>query len=278
MCDETILNPTMKFLILVFLISGMTVACSSNNSSGNTTKTDIIKTDAAPTRTVNRLWLGKWERRRWQNDASLEITNIQNDSIKFSLSASSGGHTGELEGMAIVNGHLAIFSNREESGTCLIQFKLIGDSTIVIDQKRGYCFAGMGVTYDGDYKSSKGLPEAEPTENLISLGIFKTKKDDSIFKALVGNSYALFVNSTQLTSEDDDLDSLNAAVRSSGVRGLFTSVENIIMTDSLNNIWAAVIDDNKVYYFTNKKEYKERLPKTIDSWRQRFRGYPIIYK
>lgn len=268
----------MKFLILLFLIGSITVGCSSNDASSDTAKTDIIKTDTAPTQPVSKSWLGKWERRRWQNDASLEITNIKRDSIEFSLFASSGGHTGELEGIAIVNGNFAVFQNKDESDTCLIQFKLIGDSIIAIDQKQGFCFAGMAVTYDGDYKNSKNLPEAEITENLTSLGIFETEKEDSIFKALVGNSYSLFINSTQLTSEDEDLDSLNATVRSSGVRGLFTFMENIIMTDPLNNIWAAVIDDNKIYYFTNNKRYKDQLPKTIDNWRQRFKDHPIIYK
>lgn len=260
------------------MIISTTFTCCSNDSSSNITKIDIIKTDTIPPQTVNKLWLGKWERRRWQNDASLEIKIIKNDSIKFSLFASSGGHTGELEGMAIINGNFAIFLNKDESDTCLIQFKLIGDSIIAIDQKQGFCSAGMAVTYGGDYKNSKKLPEVEITEDLKSLGIFETEKEDSMFKALVGNSYSLFVNSTQLTSEDEDLDSLNTTIRSSGVRGLFTFMENIIMIDSLNDIWAAVIDDNKVYYFTNKKEYKERLPKTIDKWRQRFKDYPVIYK
>jgi len=256
----------------------MTVACSSNNASSNANKTDIIKTDTVATQPVSKLWLGKWESHRWQNDASLEITNIKNDSIEFSLFASSGGHTGEIEGMAIVNGNVATFLNKDESDTCLIQFKLTGDSIITINQKQGFCYSAMAVTYDGDYKNSKRLPETERAENLTSLGIFKTEKEDSIFKSLVGDSYSLFVNSTQLTSEDEDLDSLNATVLSSGVRGLFTFMENIIMTDSLNNIWAAVIDDNKVYYFTNKQEYKETLPKTIDNWRQRFKRNPIICK
>ena len=50
------------------------------------------------------------------------------------------------------------------------------------------------------------------------------------------------------------------------------------MSRATCNIWAAVIDDNKVYYFTNNKEYKNRLPKTIDNWRQNFKNYEVIYK
>jgi hypothetical protein len=140
--------------------------------------------------------------------------------------------------MAVVNDTVATFSNNDESDTCLIEFKLIGDSIITIEQKKGDCFAAMAVTYNGIYKNSKKISSVEDTENLFTLGIFKTEKEDSLFKSLVGNSYSLFVNSTQLTSKDEDLDSLNAIVRSSGVirssgvRGLFTFMENIIMTDS----------------------------------------------
>lgn len=267
----------MKFLISFFIISCTIIACSPNNASISTTKTNISKSDTAA-RPVSKSWLGKWERHVWQNDASLEITNIKNDSIAFSLFASSGGHMGELEGVAAVNGNFAIFSGPDESGTCLIQFKLIGDSIIAIDQMQGTCFAGVAVTYSGKYKNYKDLAASETTETLTSLGIFETEKEDSIFRALVGDNYSLFVNSTELTSEDDDLDALSATVRSSGVRGLFTSMENIIMHDSLNNIWAAVINDDSVYYFTSAIEYKERLPKTIDNWRQNFKDYPIVFK
>lgn len=153
----------------------------------------------------------------------------------------------------------------------------MGDSIITIGQKKGTCFAGMAVTYDGAYKN-ENLPEEEASANLISAGVFTTEKEDTAFKSLVGENYSLFVNSTQLISESEDLDNFNASVHSSGVRGLFTAMENIIMIDSLYNIWAAVIDDGKVYYFTNNDDYKEKLPKTIDNWRQRFKDYPVVYK
>jgi hypothetical protein len=263
----------MKSVIGYFLVSGLLCSCFSNDSSNNIPPNDII-----PIKTANKLWIGKWVREQWQNDATLEISNIKSDSIEFSLFAGSGGHTGEIAGMAVVRDSIATFINSEETDTCLIEFILIGDSVIRIKQKRGNCFTALAVTYDGYYKNSKKISIKGNEEDLVTLGILKTREQDSLFRALVGESYSLFVNSTQLTSEDDDLDSLNITVRSSGVRGLYTFMENIIMIDSSNNIWAAVIDDNKVYYFTTKKEYTEQLPKTIDNWRQNFKNYPIVYK
>jgi hypothetical protein len=179
--------------------------------------------------------------------------------------------------MAVVRENIAVFFNSNKNDTCLVEFKLMGDSSITIEHKKGMCYAGMGVTYDGQYKNSKILPE-EKDENLVSLGIFKTEKDDSLFRSIVGDKYNAFVTSTQFTSEDEDMDSLKAKVYTSGVTGLFTIQENIIMMDSANTIWAAVLDDEKVYYFTNNNDYKTRVPKTIDKWRERFKEYPVIYK
>jgi len=250
--------------IFILLLSG----CNSNDSPGK----------ISPPKPASKSWLGKWERQIWQNDGDLEISAIKSDSIRFYLSAYSGAHTGEIEGLAIVKDSMAIYSNTDEPDSCLIEFKLLGDSVIAINQRNGICATGLAVTYTGNYKNKKLLPKVEKDETMLSLGIFKTGEQDSLFKSLVGEKYSSFVNSTQLTSEDEDLDSLHTTVYSSGVRGLFTFMENIIMTDSSDNIWAAVIDDEKVYYFTNKEEYKEKLPKTIEAWRERFKKYEVIYK
>jgi len=226
---------------------------------------------------ASKLWIGTWERRQWSSGATLKIAGIKSDSIVFSLQALNGAHGGEVEGVAIVKNNVALFYNSNENDTCLLEFKLVGDSSIIIEQKKGICYAGMGVTYDGQYKNSKILPE-EKDETLLTLGLFKTEKEDSLFRSLVGDKYDVFVYSTQSTTEEEDLDSLNAKVYTSGVTGLYTLLENIIIMDSLNNVWTAVLDDKKVYYFTNSNEYKTRVPKTIDKWRDRFKEYPVIYK
>ena len=262
-------------LSFFILLSFFVMNCSSRKTPVVLSKSSTVATTS---NTITKTWLGEWERRIHQNDASIEISSIKGDSLAFSLQAMSGGHSGEVEGMAFVKGNIATYIGEESDDTCLLEFELIGDSVITIDQKKGNCFAGMGVDYYGDYKNSKYLSKTEESENLVDLWVFETKQKDSAFRSLVGDSYSLFVNTTQLVSDDNDLDSLNATVRSSGVRGLYTISENIIMIDSSNNIWAAVLDNEKVYYFTNNKDYKNRLPKTIEDWRSRFSDYAVIYK
>ena len=242
----------MKHLMSFFIILNSAFACQSFDVRNNLVKQDSIINKSKTNRLVSTAWLGTWENNKWQNESSLEIISIKSDSIEFTLLANNGGHVGEIMGMAIVKDNIAIFSD--------------------------YDSAGMGVGYSGYYKNVKYISKVELNEDLFSLGILKTEKENTIFKALVGDSYSQFVNSTQLTSELVDLDSLNVIVKSSGVRGLFTFMEYIIMSNSLNEFWAAVIDNNKVYYFTNRKEYKNRLPKTINQWRQRFKEYPIVYQ
>lgn len=86
------------------------------------------------------------------------------------------------------------------------------------------------------------------------------------------------VGLSQLTTEESDPDSLAARVHASGVRGLFTLVENIIMVNGEGQMWAAMIDDDNVYYYTNSDDHKDTLPRTIEKWRERFAEKPVVYK
>ncbi len=258
----------MRKLHLIYLLGLFVASCGTKGS-------DSIDDDIN-----NKHWKGAWERVLLQNDASLEIKDIIKDSIVFSLSASSGANMGDVEGKAVIKGNKAVYLLNTDYDTCLLEFEIFGDTLITIDQIKGNCFAGMGVYYSGKYfnaklKSTIAALEAQSPENITLL---EDPTDDSLFRALVGNDYALFVNSTQLTSEDEDLDSLNTKVYASAVRGLYTFMENIIMVDTNSNIWAAVINDKEVFYYTNRADYKKTLPKTIEHWRERFKELPVIFK
>lgn len=239
----------------------------------------IVLASCSRSRTFNSKWTGEWIRQEWQSKATLEITKVTTDSLYFSIFAQSGGHTGEIEGKANVTDTIAFFSNLDDMGElCTIEFRIMSDSIILVDQKQGSCLAGLSVTYSGTYTNSKLITkESSKEQDLVTLGIL-TSQEDSAFRELVGNSYDLFVNSTQLVSQDNDVDSLKMKVTSSGVRGMFTYMENIIMVDSLNRFCAAVIDDNKVLYFSNIEAFEDQIPKTIENWMKSFKEYKVIYK
>lgn len=252
------------FLVVISMIS-----CSSEPNTKH----------ISPSSSSNQTWLGRWQRHEWANSAVLQISKVKTDTFYFALEATNGGNTGDIEGTSVIINNQARFVTDEEDENCIITFELIGDSIIKVEQVSGNCLTGIGVSYSGLYQNSEKVPPiVEKTPNLIDLGIFQNEMEDKAFRDLTGDDYSLFVISSQLTSEDEDIDSFNAKVHSSGVRGLFTSMENIIMITEQNRIWAAVIDDKKVYYFTNDKKYKNTLPKTIDNWRENFKDYEIIYK
>jgi len=237
----------------------------------------IVLTSCSSNKLVNHNWEGKWVRQEWQNNATLEITKVTADYIDFFILAHSGAHTGEIEGKASIRDTIAIFSSQDDMEECTIEFRLIGDSIIIVNQKEGHCLAGLGVTYSGKYVNSKLITKKSAiNEDLISLDIL-TSQEDSAFRELVGNSYDLFVKYTHLIYQDDDIDSLKMKVISSGVRGMFTYMEYIIMVDSQYRFCAAVIDNNKVLYFSNIEAFKNQLPKTIEKWRERFKEYEVIY-
>lgn len=252
----------MKFKLLFILFLTFLFGCTFNDSSKSSLNT-VFKSK----------WTGTWKRTSKQEYSTLEIKQINSDSFSFSFFASNGGHTGEIDGYAKINDNSANFKVEN----CKLNFKLFGDSMVKVKQDGGDCFTGIGVTYSGKYFKSTIQHELNES-SLVDLGIFKNKLQDSIFRNLVGKNYQQFINTTQLISEDEDLDGLNTVVISSGVRGLFSFMENIIMINDKNEIWAAVIDNEKVYYFTNITEFKHKIPHTIENWRKNFNDYPIIYQ
>jgi hypothetical protein len=54
-------------------------------------------------------------------------------------------------------------------------------------------------------------------------------------------------------------------------------VESIIMVDKNHTIWAAVLDEGKVYYFTTDENFKDKLPLTIEHWREKFKDSKVIF-
>jgi hypothetical protein len=92
-------------------------------------------------------WLGLWIR----NDNKLTVTNATGNSFAFILHAyGGGGNTGEIEGVATVNGNGAVFRGEYD---CVLEFELQANSIISI-KASAECsyYAGMGVYFLGEYK------------------------------------------------------------------------------------------------------------------------------
>jgi hypothetical protein len=257
-------------------------ALASCNHNTSTTQTSVTDSGAAiqtqPQAPVGN-WKGTWDRlSEWQSGASLEIASVTGDKLSFHLLATNGGHIGDLEEEARVTGNIAVYRYTDEYDTCLVRFQLLGDSVIVVSQESGNCGSGAGVSFDGRYRNKKLGGQKEKEEDLLSLGVFTNRDDDDRFRALTKNHYRDFVSTTQITGEEDDLDGFGAKVQTSAVRGLYTEMEHIIMTDSSNRIWAAVVNTDTVRYFTNARLFADKLPKTIENWRENFKDKPVVFQ
>jgi hypothetical protein len=267
------MKPIYKAVLAASLLSFI-ISCQSEQTKTEQKTVTAAQTDTKPS---NNSWIGEWRRSEWNNSAGIDIKSVRGDTLEFELWAGNGGHMGNLDGFALIKGNKATYALKEDFDDCLIEFEIFGDTVVTIDQVKGNCFAAMGVYYSGTFYNTKYKAFNE-NEGKDEFTVLENAGEEALLRKLTGKDYELFVNSTQLTTEDVDVDSLNCRVYMSGIRGLFTQMENIVMVNSNKEMWAAVIDDQKVYYYTNRPDYVDRLPKTIDNWRKNFIEYPVAYK
>lgn len=268
------------FLIVLALLA---VRCSGGGSTnpvvnempGAEKPDSIIAATEPENESAIPAWEGKWERLSRNNNGTLEIDKVDVSSFSFRLFAMNGGHTGDLDGIAKIKGNKAVYKLKGGGLNCTLEFTLAKDQ-IEIEQLTEDCGAGMAVEYSGTYVNAK-LGKKIPEETMLSLGILQSPQQEAIFRKLVGSKYEAFLNTTQLVSDVENLDSIPLTGFASGVRGLFTSMENIVLYNSRNELWCAVIDNDKVYYFTNSKLFRKSLPKTVEQWRENFKELEVVY-
>ena len=218
-------------------------------------------------------WSGTWTRigDSYYDSAVVEITDLGEGSIYFIFNANTGANTGETEGIATAIGNQAAYE--DESYGFTISFTRNDDTLDIVTGGNFYGELGEGVTIDGSYMLGEPVKEA-PT--LTELGILNGTSQEQVFRELVMEDYDQFINSCQTVIMEADLDGYGAAVYSGGVRGLYTIMECIIMVAPGDQIWAAVIDDSIVKYYTNTAD-TNFLPLTFENWRSDFSYYEVQY-
>jgi uncharacterized protein len=219
--------------------------------------------------------IGKWTEAETTSMEGqwLNIKEVADRGFTFELSALSGSHTGEIEGFAAFSPQGALFKSEEND--CQVEFLPLGSDRLEVETS-GECwsYGGIGVGFDGQYL--RGVHEK--TLSLVDLGVLKSKTKDQAFHKLVGPAYKDFVERFQLPNDDNkDIDGLGARVVTGGVRGMFTIMEAILMDGPGMKVYAAMLKDDKVEYFTNDPDYARRLPKTIEAWRQHFPQASVFF-
>jgi hypothetical protein len=218
--------------------------------------------------TKNR-WFGKWEIESSAlcYSGTLKITNVNDKSFDFSLLVVHGSHMGDLDGKAsILSNNEAEFISDEaynEDGRCVITFTKFNDIIQVHENLGCRSYHGMRVMYNGDYKLNKDI-----FYDRVELNDILLSKLYSILSKEYFEDYLKCICDIHTT---DNLDTFEAKIITTGVAGMYTIYESILMYTNNNDVYGAFLhDDEKIYYFTSDERYKVNKPQTIVTWLKKF--------
>lgn len=194
-----------------------------------------------------------------------DIKVLSDDLLYYELFAHNGVNQGSLIGFALIVGNSAktVFTETtsdENKENIVFKFSVVNNNLII--NSNNYDFqCGFAVNFDSSYSRGK-VDISTPTA--LQVGIVSTEDQDDIFRKLVGDKYYDFIQYTQYVNFDDyNLDGENVKVCISYLRG---SSGYCIYIRSSKLMYAAILGDDNIEYFTNDKRYAEMLPQPIADW------------
>ena len=230
----------------------------------------------------NQRWWGKWERSSivLSNTDSLLIKDVKQNGFIFDLIVQNGAYLGILENeyAKFISQNEAIF----EEGESKIKFVKIKDG-IQIEPINCQNLCGIGAYFDGIYEFQKDI---------------FTFYDDIIDDFVLSKIYALITKDKKHDLENyspeskwkdflkcfgsssayiDNLDDFKATIFDAFAPGFYNEYAAILMINDNKEIWGAFSDVDKIYYFTTEQRYKNKIPKTVENWANRFKTSNIIY-
>lgn len=219
-------------------------------------------------------WTGKSSGYFAGSEADIKV--LFDDLILYELSAHNGTHMGGLDCFAIVNSYKAktvfkdtTYGERQENVT----FEFSVENNNLNLKSNEYDFmCGMGVGFDSSYTKEKvdtSLPSAQ------QVGIVETKAQDELFKKIVGDEYDTFIQYTQSVNFSEVvLDGKKVNAGESLLRGMYGYCFYIV---SPENIYAAIVTEDNIKYYTNDKNYADKLPQPILDWTKSKRDLNVEY-
>jgi hypothetical protein len=223
------------------------------------------------------LWWGKWKMhdQELSHGGTLVIREVGAVGFLFDLNIFNGSHSGSITSYArIISPNLAYarIPNGDDGSFGELAFTRKANSIpriIEIEETVSCSYhRGMGVTFNGKF--------IHRNELVFDRG-FLNELELQRLSLLIGQYYDDFRSCMESMGETDNLDTFPAKVIWGGVRGLFTAMEGIVMVGDYGELWVAYIDNDHVRYFSTQIEWQDRLPITIDKWREKFREKDIIY-
>ena len=222
-------------------------------------------------------WCGAWFRNQAFTPGTLLIGNITDTQFEFALRLRSGIKSGYMHDTARISGNFAA-CNHNLFGDCALQFERTAKGIVINSGESGaVCGFGTAVSADGDYTPTRQDPEL----NLAP--IFNSERQHNNFKKLVDGYYDDFAINMQYIGQLISTDTYITHAVAGSVQGMMGAMEAIICWDDKGKFWAATINynedkqRNEVLFFSNAPNFKKGLPTTIETWRQDFTEYKLVY-
>lgn len=225
----------------------------------------IPKQPGINTMKFNGHWTGK--NSSYFGGSEVDIKVLFDDLIFYDLNAFSGANIGDLTGFGIVNNNISksVFKDKtydEKKENVVFKFHT-KTNRLYLDSNMYEFGCGMGVDFDSSYVKGK-VKILKP--NALQVGIVDTKEQDTLFKKIVGTKYDKFINYTSYVDYSVViLDGEKVKAGDSLLRGCSGYCSYII---SPTHIYAAIVGDNCIDYYTNDKRYSKSLPKPIAKWKK----------
>lgn len=206
-------------------------------------------------------WIGEWARNLLNYTGQLEITNVTQSSFYFTLGVNAGANVGMIEGETDRDGEQAVWTDLESG--CELSFQL-SENQIEIEQNDACQYwGGAGTFFDGEYEKGEVAIETD----LVEQGVLG-ETEDALIRTVVGKHYDLYLQNISSYSDQQDQDGLETRVVSGFIRGIAPSNGGIIMVNQ-KYVYAAVTDSENsvILYHTNDPKDHQKLPKTIEDWK-----------
>jgi len=208
-------------------------------------------------------WTGKESGYFAGSEADIKV--LFDDLIYYELFAFSGTALGALESFGIIENNVAktVFKDTtydEKKENVVFEFRIDKDSLHLDSNDYSY-YCGMGVGFGSDYVKGK-IEIKMPTA--FEVGIVDTEEQDELFRKLVGDMYEDFIMHTSYVSYDEEIwNGEKVKVGISYLRGYSGCCAYILSKD---HIYAAIIGDDGIYYYTNDKNYADKIPEPMAEW------------
>ena len=215
----------------------------------------------------NAIWNGVWKRidADRYDSSNLVIYNETDMCFDFQIDAYYGANIGFIEGNAVVDGTKAAY--HDEKTGALLSFTLENGFVELNANDQANAHAGAGVSFGGEYTKN----ELNREFTLVTCGYLDDEEQDLAFNKLAGQDSVLFLNTAHICVDGDDLDGYGAKVYNWWVAGIACYKQSIIMFLPDGYLCAAVIDaENKQIKVYTNASYINDVPKTIETWSEKF--------